>query len=179
MQYLKRTPLEANIQTNIYQAAMWHKEFAHLLNVVIMVKIKLKTQARAHVVLCSSDLNLSDEPRIDYYRLRFQIEFNFRDAKQYWGLEDFMNVQQTAVNHAANLALFLVNITHLLLKPFRNDHPKFGLLDLKAYFRGHKYMCETLKLLPQKPEPIVMAQMFDHIARLGSVHHAEPALNMS
>jgi len=25
---------------------------------------------------------------IDYYQLRFQIEFNFRDAKQYWGLED-------------------------------------------------------------------------------------------
>jgi putative transposase len=179
MQYLKRTTLEDNIQTNIYQAAMWHKEFAHLLNVVIMVKINLKTQARAHVVLCSSDLNLSDEQLIDYYSLRFQIEFNFRDAKQYWGLEDFMNVQQTAVNNAANLALFMVNITHLLLKPFRNDHPKFGILDLKAYFRGHKYMCETLKLLPQKPEPIVMAQMFDHIARLGSVHHAEPALNMS
>jgi putative transposase len=29
---------------------------------------------------------------VDYYSLRFQIEFNFRDAKQYWGLEDFMNM---------------------------------------------------------------------------------------
>ena len=160
MQYLKRTTLEDNMQTNIYQATTWHKEFAHPLNVVIMVKTNLKTQARAHVVLCSSDLN-------------------FRDAKQYWGLEDFMNVQPTAVNNAANLAVFMVNIAHLLLKPFRKDHPKFGILDLKAYFRGHKYVCETLKLLPQKPEPIVMAQMFDHIARLGSVHHAESAFNMS
>ena len=34
------------------------------------------------------------------YRLRFQLEFNFRDAKQYWGLEDFMTVNQTPVyNH--------------------------------------------------------------------------------
>ena len=38
---------------------------------------------------------------LDYYKLRFQIEFNFRDAKQFWGLEDFMNLSQTAVTNAA------------------------------------------------------------------------------
>jgi putative transposase len=81
---------------------MWHKEFAKLLNVVILVKRNLKTHAYAHVVLFSSDLELSNEQLMDYYSLRFQIEFNFRDAKQYWGLEDFMNVQPTAVNNAAN-----------------------------------------------------------------------------
>jgi hypothetical protein len=32
-----------------------------------------------------------------------------------------------------------------------------------------------LNLLPQNPEPIVMAQIFDRIARLGSVHPAELA----
>jgi len=32
--------------------------------------------------------------------IRFQIEFNFRDAKQYWGLEDFMNVRQQTVTNA-------------------------------------------------------------------------------
>jgi putative transposase len=53
MQYLKRSALENNIQTNIYQATMWHKEFAHPLNVVIVVKLNLKTRARAHVVLYS------------------------------------------------------------------------------------------------------------------------------
>ena len=124
--YLKRTALVDNIQTNIYQATMVHKEFAHPLNVVVMVKTNLKTQARAHVVLFSSDIDLSDERLIDYYSLRFQIEFNFRDAKQYWGLEDFMNVQPTAVTNAANLALFMVNVAHLLLKPFHKDHPKFA-----------------------------------------------------
>jgi len=31
---------------------------------------------------------------IKSYSLCFQIEFNFRDAKQYWGLEDFMNVEK-------------------------------------------------------------------------------------
>jgi putative transposase len=175
VKYLKRTIVQDHIQTHVYQAQMWHKEFASLLNVVIIIKINLKTHAWAHVVLFSSDMALSDETLIDDYSLRFQIEFNFRDAKQYWGLEDFMNVQQTAVNNAATLALFMVTVAHLLLKPFRKNHPTFGILDLKAYFRGHKYVCETLKLLPQNPEPIIMAQIFDRIARLGSVHPAELA----
>ncbi len=55
--------------------------------------------------LFSSDLDLAFDKLIDYYRLRFQIEFNFRDAKQFWGLEDFMNINQTPVYNSANLAI--------------------------------------------------------------------------
>ena len=179
VQYLTQTTVEDNIHTRIYQAQLLHKEFAQPLNVVILVKTNLTTQAHAHVVLFSSDLDLRDEQLIDKYSLRFHIEFNFRDAKQYWGLEDFMHVQETAVSNAANFSLFMVTVAHLLLKPFRKDHPHFGILDLKAYCRGHKYVAETLQLLPQKPEPIVMAQIFDSIARLGSVHNAEPVRNTS
>jgi hypothetical protein len=54
---------------------------------------------------------------IDYYKLRFQIEFNFRDAKQFWGLEDFMNLSLTAVTNAVNLAFFI--LSHHLLADFR------------------------------------------------------------
>jgi putative transposase len=42
-------------------------------------------------------LNLTAAQIVDYYSLRFQIEFNFRDAKQHWGLEDFMNVSPQAI----------------------------------------------------------------------------------
>ncbi len=172
-QYLKQSSVEDDIETSIYQAQMLHKEFDQPLNVVIIVKRNIKTHKRAHVVLFSSDLDLSYEHLIDYYRLRFQIEFNFRDAKQYWGLEDFMNVQQTAVSNAANLSLFMVNVAHVLMRRFRIGNPNFGVLDLKAYFRGQKYVIETLKLLPQKPEPVLMAEIFDQISRLGCVHNAE------
>lgn len=173
--YLQQTTIEGDIQTNIYQAQMVHKEFAQPLNIVIIVKINLKTHKRAHVVLCSSDLSLPFAQLIDYYRLRFQIEFNFRDAKQFWGLDDFMNVKQTAVTNAANLSLFMVNVTHCLLADFRQHNPCFGVLDLKAHFRGYKYVDETLKLLPEKPEPILLARIYDRIATLGSIHAAKPA----
>lgn len=103
-QYLYKSDIEDGIQTDIYQATLLHKEFAQLLNVVIMVKTNLKTNVRSHIILFTSDLELSFDKIIDYYKLRFQIEFNFRDAKRFWGLEDFMNLSQTAVTNAANLA---------------------------------------------------------------------------
>jgi putative transposase len=169
-QYLKETTLSEGIQTNIYQMTLWHKRFPDRLNVVIISKLNLQTQARAHVILFSSDLQLAYDQLIDYYCLRFQIEFNFRDAKQFWGLEDFMNVTQTSVYNAANLAMFMVNLSQVLLRHFRVTCPHFSVNDLKAYFRGHKYVTETLKLLPQKPEPIFIEQIFAHIAQIGSIN---------
>ncbi len=103
----------------------------------ILVQTTRTTQACAPVVLLSSDLDLSDAQLIDTDSLRFQIACNFRDAKPYWGLEDFMHVQETAVSHAANFSLFMVNVAHGLGGSFRNGNPQFGVLDLTAYFRGH------------------------------------------
>lgn len=178
-QYLKATTTEKGIRTDIYQAEMLHKEFAQPLNVVIIAKTNIKTGKWAHVVLFSSDLTLDYDCLIDYYRLRFQIEFNFRDAKQYWGLEDFMNVKEVAVTNAANLSLFMVNFSQLLLRDFRQRDSTVNVLDLKAYYRGHKYVTETLKWLPKKPEPILMARIFERVSRLGRIHCPLPSPNPS
>jgi putative transposase len=169
-EYLKETTCEKSIQTEIYQITLMHKLFAQQLNVVIIVKTNLKTYAKSHVILFSSDLDLPYGKLIDYYSLRFQIEFNFRDAKQYWGLEDFMNVKETPINNAVNLALFMVNISHALINEVRKHNPLFGVQDLKAYFRAGKYLYETLKLIPEKPDPILIQQMFAEITKIGSIN---------
>jgi hypothetical protein len=149
---------------------MLHHEFAQALNVVVITKTNLRTGAFANVNLFSSDLELSYETIIDYYSLRFQIEFNFRDAKQFWGLEDFMNVNEVPVTNAINLSLFMVNLSQVLLRQFRQTYPDSGVLDLKAYFRAAKYFEETIKMLPKKPEPFLLEQIFGQIATLGCIH---------
>ncbi len=168
--YLCKSSIEDEIQTDIYQASLLHKEFAQAVNVVILVKTNLKTNARSHVILFSSDLDLFYEKIIDYYKLRFQIEFNFRDAKQFWGLEDFMNLSQTAVTNAVNLAFFMVNLSHHLLLDFRLLNPDSGILDLKTHYRGFRYVREMLKMLPEIPEPILLTQIFAKLTSLGRIH---------
>lgn len=171
--YLVHTSVEDEIETRIYQAQLLHREFAQPLNVVIIAKTNSKTGAFANVNLFSSDLELAYDKILDYYSLRFQLEFNFRDAKQHWGLEDFMNVKEVPLTNALNLSLFMVNLSQALLREFRQTNPESGILDLKAYFRAAKYFEETIKMLPEKPEPILLQQIFGNIASLGSIHHVK------
>jgi hypothetical protein len=168
--YLKRTSTEKGIRTEIYQFNALHKLFAQTLNVVIIVKTNTQTGAWAHAILFSSDLAQTYDPIIEYYTVRFQIEFVFRDAKQYWGLEDFMNIKETPVTNAANLAFFMVNVAQILRRQMRPSQPDFSVLDLKAHFRGLKYVAETLKLLPQTPDPIVIQQIAAKVALIGAVN---------
>jgi hypothetical protein len=98
--------VEDGFRTQIYQATLLNKEFAFPLNVVVLLKTNLATQAQAHVILFTTDGKRAYEKVMDFYSLRFQIEFNFRDAKQYWGLDDFMNVKEVAAVLRYDLSLF-------------------------------------------------------------------------
>jgi putative transposase len=167
---LKTTTIVGKIRTEIYQGKLLNKNFPYPLNVVIIVKTNLTNQKQAHVVLFSTDLALDYERLIRFYSLRFQIEFNFRDAKQHWGLEDFMNVKETAVTNAANLSLFMVNVSYTLIQPFRECQPDYGVLDLKSHFRGMRYASEIINILPQKPDNILLHQIFEQLTLLGAIH---------
>lgn len=168
--YLKSDKREDGIRTQIYQAILLNKGFAFSINVVVILKTNLATHKQAHVILFSTDLKLPYERLFEYYTLRFQIEFNFRDAKQYWGLDDFMNITEQAVTNAANLSFFMVNFSSVLLRRYREHNPEFSVLDLKSHYRGCRYASETIKLLPQKPDGILLATIFEQIARLGMIH---------
>ena len=170
-QYLKDIKTEENITTRIYQMKMIHKKFADKLNIVIIQKTNTKTNHIGHIVLFSSDLDLEYLKIIDYYSLRFQIEFVFRDAKQHCGMEDFMNVKKTAVHNGINLSTFMVNISHILRKNFNNDET--SVLDIKAHYHGLKYADEVFKLLPKFPDYSLIKQIYSKITSIGAIHQSE------
>jgi hypothetical protein len=172
--FLCQTTVAKGIETRTYQLQARHKTVAQLLNIVVIVKTNLKSKAQAHVLLFSSDLALSAEQLIEYYALRFQLEFNFRDAKQYWGLEDFRSTDPTGVTNAANLSLFMVNLVERVLREMRECQPELSVLDLKTHYRGTKYVEETIKLLSEKPEPSLLERIFSKIVGIGCIH-APPA----
>ena len=170
--YLCQTNIEKDIQTCIYQLQVRHKTFAQLLNVVCILKTNLKTQTQAHVLVFSSDLALAADKLIDAYCLRFQLEFNFRDAKQYWGLEDFMTTNPTRVTNAANLSLFMVNLVERLLRDVRREQAEMSVLDLKAQCRGAKYVEATIKLLPETPDAGLLERIITKVVGIGRIHAA-------
>jgi hypothetical protein len=177
--YLKEATGEGDVETCRYQMQLLHKECAHPLHVVIIAKTNLRTQARAHGVLLSSDLDLASAPLVDYDGLRFHIAWNFRDAKQYWGLEDLMNITPTGVTHAANLSLCMVHVAYRLRADVHLRDPAYSVLDLQADCRGYKYVEETIKMLPEKPEPVLFAKILHQVAGLGRIHVSPPSFRFS
>jgi putative transposase len=161
---------EDGYRTEMYQACCLHKDYADRINVVIIVRTDLQTQRVGHIVLFSSDLALDAETLVDYYALRFQIEFTFRDAKQYFGLEDFMSVKETSVANAVGLSFFMVNLSTYLLGHLRTSFPGSGVNDLKSYYRGRHYVAEILKLLPEKPDGITCSRLIAQVSSLGFIH---------
>jgi putative transposase len=161
---------EDGYETQVYQMRCLHKDFAHALNVVVIQKTRLADGHRGHVILFSTEWFLSAETLIDYYALRFQIEFTFRAAKQHFGLEDFMGVKKTSVSNAMSLSFFMVNLSSYLLDSFRTRFAGAGISDLRSWYRGHHYASALLKLLPQSPDPIICDQLLEQICCLGLIH---------
>jgi hypothetical protein len=81
-----------------------------------------------------------------------------------------MNVNPTAVTNAANLSLFMVNVSQLLMSCYRKDDPDFSILDLKAYYRGYRYLIETIKILPILSDDNLVSQLFQKVTALGRIH---------
>jgi putative transposase len=79
---LKNDIKEDGMSTQLYQAILLNKGFAFSIDVVVILKPNLSTHKQAHITLFSTDLKSSYEKLYNHYTLRFQIEFNFRDAKQ-------------------------------------------------------------------------------------------------
>ena len=175
IKYLKKTEVEGQIITNYYQGIFLHKSFGMALNVVVIVKTDLKKRKVGYVILFSSDEELGWEKLIEYYSLRFQIEFNFRDAKQHFGLEDFMNTTERGVENAVNLSFLMVNLSAELLK--NSEENLTGINDLKTHYRGAKYARWIIKKVLKNPEPILNKEIIAEIGRLGSIHQAKSAVS--
>jgi len=169
--HLKSDETKKNIRTRIYQLTVIHKKFADKLNVVILHKENIATGKVARIILFSTDLKLEWGNVIEYYRLRFQIEFNFRDAKQHWGLEDFMAVNEQSVFNSANLSLFMVNVSQTMLIALNQE----SILDMKARYHALRYAREVFKILPKNVKPINIKQLFEQIPVLGQIHDEKMA----
>lgn len=79
---------------------------------VVVIDYLTTSQTKAHhEVLFSTDTTLSALEIIAYYQARFELEFVFRDAKQFTGLQDCQSRSSAALDFHWNAAFLTVNVT--------------------------------------------------------------------
>ena len=70
----------------LHHAQLYYKPFKRLLRVVFVLDIDADPEEARPTTLFATDPEMAPERIYRIYRDRFQIEFNFRDAKQHLGL---------------------------------------------------------------------------------------------
>jgi hypothetical protein len=83
-------------------------------------------------------MELNPKLLLDYYRSRFQIEFIYRDAKQFTGLHDCQARGENKLNFHFNTSLTSINIakvTHWLSVP-KTTRPAFSMADIKTMYHN-------------------------------------------
>lgn len=90
----------------IYTQQLYAVNFDRILKVVLL----LNTKTNKYVLLASTDMEIYARLITKYYQLRFQIEFIFRDAKQFMGLNDCQARDENKLDYHFNASLTAVNI---------------------------------------------------------------------
>ena len=120
----------------IYSLKVHSKSLNINLNVVI-VYTKGSMGKWTHKIYFSTDLEQDWEEILEFYRLRFQIEFLYRDAKQFTGLNDCEARSSKKLDFHWNMSLTAINIAKIAhWVPEKDMNPSkevvFSMNDIKT-----------------------------------------------
>jgi DDE superfamily endonuclease len=128
----------------LYHQILNHVQLQCNLQVVVVVH----TQRNRYAVLFSTDVALEPQRLYRYYKARFQIEFLFRDAKQFTGLSDCQARSKAKLDFHFNASLSTVTFAKLEARHHTgNGDQAFSMASLKRRaFNQHLIdrICEYL-----------------------------------
>lgn len=128
---------EANMTA--YQGKVYVKALNRLVNCVIAHTTKKDGSLRTEAFF-STDLTMNGAKVVESYRRRFQIEFLYRDAKQYTGLTECQARSEQKIHTHINASLTAVSLAkaaHYLPVP-KQVRKSFSLSSIKnQYFNEH------------------------------------------
>lgn len=125
--------IEQNQEATVYSAVVFSKALKRNIRLVHVTYTNDKGKLTRKLYF-STDTQMDALEILDCYQSRFQIEFLYRDAKQYTGLNDSQARSENKLNFQFNAALTTINIAkveHWLSQPKEVRKP-FSMSDIKT-----------------------------------------------
>jgi len=128
---------------SLYTLVVW----SCCLNCQICLACISEVQANGKIknaLLFSTDIHLPPEQIVEYYQARFQIEFIFRDAKQFTGLSDCQARHLPQLDFQFNASLIALNLAKYQLSSCHSS-AKLFVFSMASYKRleFHKHLLCT------------------------------------
>ena len=127
---------EEDDDVQIFSGIVYSISLQRLIRIVYLQNYDQNGYATSHSIFFSTDLNLRPEKILQYYRQRYQIEFLFRDAKNFAGLEDCQARSESKLHFHVNASLSSVSLAkalHYLNIP-KEERDSFSMTDLKVMY---------------------------------------------
>lgn len=163
---------ECNIDetTKLYFGIFYHVSLEREIKVVAVQYQKRNSIGTA--LLFSTDLSLEAVKIFTYYKARFQIEFVFRDAKQYTGLSDCQSRKKETLSFHYNASFTALNLVKIQeqLETHQHQQPKtFSMASHKVRYHNENLIDRFFSKLAPGVTLIKSSPIFQEVLNYGAV----------
>jgi len=157
----------------LYEGTVYSKALKRFIKVVVQYKLDEQGEMKSYKLFFSTDTQLSGVMVFLLYKMRFQIEFLYRDAKQFTGLEHCQSRNEQKLDFHFNTSLTTVSLAkaaYHLDKPIE-ERKSFSMRDIKTQMFNELMMNIIIKecgIFPNSPN-IQKARV--KVINLGKIYH--------
>jgi len=162
--------MEEEPHLHLYTAVVWHKTLQRRLRIVVLLNRKDPAKPR-FIVLGSTDPELNGHKLVELYAARFQIEFLFRDSKQFTGLLDCQARVASALDFHFNASLATLNLVRaedLCMQQDQEPHV-FSMASWKQCQFNERLLDVFMKKLALDPTWVKNHACYDELRTYGAI----------
>ena len=163
-------PREDVPHLHLYTAVVWHTTLKRRVRLVVLLNRKDPAKPR-FIVLGSTDPDLNGHRLIDLYAARFQIEFLFRDSKQFTGLLDCQARAASALDFHVNASLATLNLVRAedLGMPQGQEPHVFSMASWKQCQFNERLLDVFMEKLALDPTWVKNHACYDELRTYGAI----------
>jgi putative transposase len=162
--YHVQTIREDHIKYDLFSYQAFHKCSPAALINVLTIRATHTNGSITHAHIFTNELTLSALEIKQYYEYRFQIEFDFRDAKQLFGLSKIKNYHKTQVNNMFRMSFSALSFAKILQTQWaiKLNLPNLSLIDLKTIYKAQFYLKNAINNTPNLTEYFFSTQFINN-----------------
>jgi hypothetical protein len=170
---LDQLPLAYSMENGLklYTAVMYSISLKIDVRILLILNTTNKGK-NGRALLFSTDLTLSALDIFHFYKARFQIEFVFRDAKQFTGLADCQACSQSQLNWHFNISFAALNIAKIedrLTQEVDSLKNVFSMASWKARYFNQKMISRFFSMLELDLSLIKSTPHFEQLSNYGTI----------
>lgn len=155
----------------IYSSIVYSVGLKRKIKLCYVEFLDKKGEVKLYKIFFSTSLERSGFEILKYYKARFQMEFNFRDAKQYLGLEHGQSRSENKNHFHFNASLTAVNIgKNILREKVKKDRAiPLSIGDLMIQFQNRNLLHRIFSIYGFDPELIKLNEQYEQIVKYGAI----------